>query len=134
MDESPPTVGSATLVLSVVVVGLVSVGFVLPRLQGHTGHGPAKASSDIAQLRNGLNRFRIDCNRFPTTGEGLGALISGGNIQGWHGPYVERLPQDPWGRDYRYWNLGWNEVKVASLGEDGKLGGEAGTTNEDVGT
>jgi len=74
-----------------------------------------------------MELFHIDVGRYPSSTEGLAALVkSPGNITGWNGPYLAKgdVPQDPWGRPYIYQagqNAGSFEIK--SLGADGKEGG-----------
>jgi general secretion pathway protein G len=74
-----------------------------------SGHGQARPSAtraDIAQIAIALDAFQLDCARYPTTAEGLNALVSQPtNLSGWRGPYLKDLsgvPCDPWGRPYVY--------------------------------
>jgi general secretion pathway protein G len=62
------------------------------------------ANTDIANLGLALDAFEIDVGRFPTTSEGLGALVEvPTNSVGWNGPYIKKgLPVDPWGKPYVY--------------------------------
>jgi general secretion pathway protein G len=93
----------------------------------------AKAASDIAELRNAVNYFRIDCDRLPTNKEGLTALVKTPKVRGWHGPYVTGLPLDPWGNPYHYTDLGMDQFAITCYGADGIAGGTPGTSDEDVG-
>jgi general secretion pathway protein G len=85
----------------------------------------------IAAFETGLGMFREDCGRYPTTTEGLAALITRptGIPEGrWHGPYFDHIPKDPWGHDYVYRCPGihnTNRFDLYSCGPDGvtKSGG-----------
>ncbi len=74
-------------------------------------------------LKAALFRYRIDNGRYPTTEEGLDALLNRpGEAPNWNGPYVSNLPADPWGQDYRYQFPGKNNTDkydLFSLGSDG---------------
>ena len=92
-----------------------------------------KAKLDIATLENALKLFKLDNAFYPTTDQGLGALVespSTGRIpQKWrNGGYLEkeRLPKDPWGDDYLYLSPGVNnrDFDLWSYGADGEEGGE----------
>jgi general secretion pathway protein G len=68
-----------------------------------TDTGPA-ALREIARFAAALETFSLDLGRFPTTAEGLQALLEppASNAEGWKGPYLRQVPKDPWGSDYRY--------------------------------
>jgi general secretion pathway protein G len=88
------------------------------------------AKQDIASLVQALKLYRLDNIRYPTTEQGLQALVSKPDIEpvpaNWKsGGYLERLPKDPWGSAYLYLNPGRHgEIDVYSLGADGQAGGE----------
>jgi general secretion pathway protein G len=88
------------------------------------------AKQDIASLLQALKLYRLDNIRYPTTEQGLQALVTKPDIEpvpnNWKsGGYLERLPKDPWGNPYLYLNPGRNgEIDVYSLGTDGQAGGE----------
>ncbi|MES6459362.1 type II secretion system protein GspG, partial [Cutibacterium acnes] len=69
--------------------------------------------------------FKLDVGRYPTTDEGLDALVKApSGVRGWNGPYVKGdIPLDPWGRPYRY-TLQNGKLEIVSLGADGAPGGE----------
>ncbi len=80
-----------------------------------------KAQADIAELKTALDRFYLDNGFYPTTDQGLQALVSppsSGPIPHDPQPYVERIPPDPWGNLYVYRSDGGNYV-LKSLGPDG---------------
>jgi general secretion pathway protein G len=91
------------------------------------------AGVQIADLDKSLELFKLDVGRYPTTEEGLDALVKRpGSVNGWAGPYLKGgVPTDPWGRPYRYANPGPNGgIEILSLGADGAPGGEG--ENADV--
>lgn len=96
------------------------------------------ARQDISTLMQSLKLYRLDNTRYPTTEQGLQALImkptSGPNASGWkQGGYIDRLPHDPWGNPYQYLFPGiFSEVDVFSLGADGQPGGSG--SDADIGS
>ena len=85
------------------------------------------ANADVANITSALDTFEIDVSRYPTAGEGLGALVrpvAGPSVKVWHGPYLRRgVPLDPWGRPYIYTPpASSSPAWVISLGPDGKQG------------
>ncbi|MBV6458133.1 MAG: Type II secretion system protein G [Fimbriimonadaceae bacterium] len=116
--------------LVVILILAVLAALIVPRVITRASDAKrAKAASDIAVLGSALNQFRLDCDRYPTTEEGLEALRSQpGDVQGWRGPYLERsLPPDPWGSAYVYESPGPDgddSYYLVSYGKDGQPGGE----------
>jgi general secretion pathway protein G len=96
------------------------------------------AKQDIATIVQALKMYRLDNIRYPTTEQGLQALISKPAIapvpDNWKsGGYLEKLPNDPWGHPYLYLNPGrQGEIDVISYGADGESGGEG--TDADIGS
>jgi general secretion pathway protein G len=88
--------------------------------------------SAIANLTFALEQFEADCDRFPSTAEGLNALVTrpaGIAAKSWHGPYLDKVPKDGWGHDFVYRCPGQhntNRFDIYSYGRDGlsKSGGE----------
>jgi general secretion pathway protein G len=140
--ETPANVHSAreagfTLVeLLVVLVILVLIASIVgPRVIGYLGSSRTKAANvQIESLVTAVELFRIDVGRYPTSAEGLEALVKpASNIKGWTGPYLAKpdLPADPWGRPYIYETGGQSGAagfRIKSYGGDGKEGG----TGEDA--
>ena len=120
----------ALCVLSPIVLGPI-VG---PRVLGQLGGAKSKtAVVQIADLDKSLELFKLDVGRYPTTAEGLKALVKQpGSIAGWNGPYLKgALPNDPWGNAYRYTSPVANGgFEIVSLGADNAPGGEG--ENADV--
>jgi general secretion pathway protein G len=113
--------------LVVILILAVLAALVVPRLLGRTDDAKrAKAAADIKSLETQLNAFRLDCDRYPTTEEGLDALmVEPSDVRNWKGPYIERgIPLDPWQNPYVYENLGNDQFTLISYGADGAPGGE----------
>jgi general secretion pathway protein G len=121
-----------TLIELMVVILILAIlaALVVPNVLNKTGAAKiSKAKADLATLRDAIDQFRIDCDRYPTTQEGFDSLRnppSGAN--GWHGPYLNKdLGTDPWGNPYIYSTPGPNGhdgYVVESYGADGAPGGE----------
>jgi len=123
----------------VVVIMGVLAALVVPRLMGRTDDARMLAAKqDIATLMQALKLYRLDNSRYPTTEQGLQALVArptaGPAPANWKtGGYVDRLNRDPWGNPYQYLSPGTRgEVDVFSLGADGKPGGTG--TDADIGS
>lgn len=116
--------------LVVILILAILAALIVPRVVNRTGDAKlAKARSDIAALTTALNNFRLDCDRYPSTEEGLDALRNQpGEVRGWRGPYLEKaLPTDPWQNDYVYeypGARGDDSYTLFSYGADGAPGGE----------
>ena len=94
------------------------------------------ARTDVNNIMQALKLYKLDNQRYPTAEQGLQALIAkptAGPVPPNWKPYLEKLPNDPWGRSYQYLNPGVKgEVDVMSFGADGQPGGEG--KNADVGS
>jgi len=117
------------IMVVVVIMGILAA-LVVPKLMGRTDDARVTAArQDIATIMQGLKLYRLDNQRYPTTEQGLQALVikptSGPAANGWKtGGYLERLPKDPWGNAYQYLSPGVKgEVDVFSYGADGQPGG-----------
>lgn len=88
----------------VVIIMAALAGMVLPRLLDRADDAKINISrGEIAAITTALKFYKLDIGRFPTTEEGLKALMSSpGSAEGWKGPYLEREAKDPWKRDYGY--------------------------------
>jgi len=122
-----------TLLEVVVVVAILAIlaAVVIPQFLDRPGEArQVRAKQDIAAVVTALNLYKLDNFRYPSTDQGLQALVSkpGGSPEAAHwrkGGYLPRLPIDPWGQPYRYLNPGQHgEIDVYSLGADGQNGGE----------
>ncbi len=128
--------GGFTLIELLVVLAILTMlaGLVGPRVLGLLGGAKSKtAGVQIADIEKALEIYKLDVGRFPTTEEGLDALVKKpGAANGWSGPYLKGgLPSDPWGNAYRYASPGASGgIDITSLGADGAPGGEG--ENADV--
>ncbi len=121
-----------TLIEIMVVVAILGIlaALVVPKIMGRPDEARiVAAKQDIAAIRQALNLYRLDNQRYPTTEQGLQALVEKPATSpipaNWKaGGYLERLPKDPWGAPYQYLNPGLRgEVDIYSLGADGATGG-----------
>lgn len=122
------------VMIVVVILGILAA-FVVPNLIDRPEQAKrVKAENDIRQIESALNLYRLDNHKYPTTDEGLEALVKKPSNAGqWkEGGYLSKLPKDPWGRDYQYLNPGTHgSIDIFTLGTDGQQGGEG--SNADVG-
>ena len=119
------------IMVVVVIMGILAA-LVVPKLMGRTGDARiVAAKQDIATLMGALKLYKLDNMHYPSTEQGLQALIakptSGPTANGWKtGGYVDKLPKDPWGNSYQFLSPGIKgEVDIFSLGADGLPGGVA---------
>lgn len=117
------------IMVVVVIIGILGA-LVVPKLLGRTGESRVTAAKvDIATIMQALKLYKLDNQRYPTTEQGLAALIqkptNGPAANGWKtGGYLEKLPKDPWGNPYQYLSPGLHgEIDVFSYGADGQSGG-----------
>jgi general secretion pathway protein G len=128
----PSTLSSGfTLVELLVVLAILGllVGLVGPQVMKTLGGSKTKtARIQINDLATTLDIYRLDVGRYPTTDEGLQALVEKpGNATNWNGPYLTKssVPKDPWGYDYNYRSPGENgSFDLWSLGADNRDGGD----------
>ncbi|RMG52639.1 MAG: type II secretion system protein GspG [Gammaproteobacteria bacterium] len=129
-----------TLIEIMVVVVILSIlaALVVPRIMSRPDEARiAKAKQDIRALESALKLYRLDNYRYPTTDQGLEALVTRPSIppepRNWkEGGYIDRLPNDPWGNPYQYLSPGEHgEFDLYTLGADGAPGGEG--VNADIG-
>ena len=112
------------LMLVVIIIGAL-ISMVLPRLTGRTEQARAAAAeADIrANIATALKLYELDNGSFPTSDEGLNALLGKpASANNWRGPYLEKKPIDPWGREYKYRCPGehrTSDYDLYSLGKDG---------------
>ena len=124
------------IMVVVIIIGLLAA-VVVPQFLGRVDDARiAKAKQDIQALETGLTMFKLDNFSYPTSEEGLKALVekpNDPNIKNWRpGGYLKRLPKDPWGNDYQYQSPGTHgDIDVFSFGADGQVGGEG--INADIG-
>ena len=117
------------LMVVIVIIGLLATIVALNVLPSGDTARIQKAKADIATIENGLELYRLQMSTYPTTSQGVQALVSapaGADASRYQrGGYVKRLPNDPWGRAYLYASPGQHgEADVWTYGADGKEGGE----------
>jgi general secretion pathway protein G len=126
-------------VMVVVVILGILAALVVPKILNRPDEARAMAArQDIASLMQALKLYRLDNHRYPSTEQGLQALVarpsSAPPAPNWKaGGYIERLPNDPWGNPYQYLNPGVRgELDVFSMAADGAPGGEG--NDADIGS
>ena len=128
-----------TLIELMVVLAIIGVlaAMIVPNVLGRADDARTTAArTDVGNLMQALKLYKLDNQRFPTTEQGLNALIlkpTTEPVPGNWKPYLDKLPSDPWGRPYQYLSPGLKgEVDVLSFGADGQAGGEG--NNADLGS
>lgn len=115
------------LLVVMVIIGLLA-GYVGPKMFAQIGKSEAKAAkAQINALQKALDQYRIDVGRYPSTAQGLSALVARpGDEPRWAGPYLAKaVPPDPWGRSYLYRAPGQHgDYDLWSQGRDGQPGGD----------
>jgi general secretion pathway protein G len=133
-------VSGFTLIEVMVVVAILGIlaAIVVPRIMDRPDEARAvKARQDIRVIESSLQLYRLDNFQYPTTEQGLEALVSKPSSppepKNWKsGGYLERLPKDPWGNDYQFLSPGVHgQVDIFTYGADASPGGEG--TGVDIG-
>ena len=125
------------IMVVILILGLLAT-IVAQSLRGATDKAKrTKAMADIAQLKTALDRYYIDNGGYPTTDQGLQALVtrpSSGRIPANYedGGYIQRVPLDPWGNPYAYQCQDGNTYLLKSFGADGAEGGEGKNADIDA--
>ena len=126
-----------TLIEILVVLTLIGIvmGIIGSKFIGQGEEAKRKAAKiEIEQIGQSLDLFKLEVGRYPTTQEGLQALIAApAGITNWHGPYLrkESVPKDPWNNDYKYVSPGQHgPFDLISYGADGREGGDG--PNRDI--
>jgi general secretion pathway protein G len=122
--------GGFTLIEILVVITIIALimSLVGPRVLNYLAESKVKAAKiQIQSFGSALDLFNLDTGRYPTSGEGLTALVqSPGTIPSWNGPYLKggEVPNDPWGKAYVYRSPGEHgPYDIMSYGSDGQEGG-----------
>jgi general secretion pathway protein G len=109
--------------LLVMVILAILAAVIVPKFTGRTEQAKqSRALQDITNLKAQLNTFEVDTGSFPASLDQL--RENTGNITNWHGPYIDKLPQDPWGHDYIYRAPSGEstDFTIISAGPDGQEG------------
>jgi general secretion pathway protein G len=114
------------LMIVVVILGLLAT-IIMPKILDRPEQARRmKAKVEIRNIESALALFKTDTGRFPTTSEGLEALVSDKGIKGYNSEgYLDKVPSDPWGNKYVYLSPGANggQYDLKSYGRDGEDGG-----------
>ena len=121
-----------TLIELLVVILIIAIlaALIVPKVIGKTDDAKvAAAKADLSTLAGALQNFRLDCDRYPSTAEGLQALRTPpSDATGWKGPYITKdIPSDPWHNEYHYefpGPDGNDSFLLESYGSDGAPGGD----------
>ncbi|HVZ44276.1 MAG TPA: type II secretion system major pseudopilin GspG [Ramlibacter sp.] len=131
--------GGFTLIELMVVLVIIGVlaALIVPNVLDRAEEARVTAArTDVNNLMQALKLYKLDNHVYPTTEQGLQALVNkpaGPPVPANWKRYLEKLPNDPWGRPYQYLNPGLKgDVDVMSFGADGQSGGEG--VNADVGS
>lgn len=123
------------IMVVVVIIGILAA-LIVPRLMDRPDQARMVAArQDVAALMQALKLYKLDNGRYPSAEQGLQALVKPPQGSGAvpATPYLDRLPNDPWGHPYQYQVPGSHgDIDVFSLGADSKPGGDAG--NADIGS
>lgn len=124
------------LMVVLVIIGVLAALIVPNVLDRADDARVSAAKTDVSNLMQSLKLYKLDNQRYPTAEQGLSALVVKPSTApapiNWK-PYLDKLPNDPWGNPYQYLNPGIKgEVDVMSLGADGQVGGEG--RNADIGS
>jgi general secretion pathway protein G len=128
-----------TLIELMVVLAIIGVlaAMIVPNVLGRADDARVTAArTDVSNLMQALKLYKLDNQRYPSPEQGLQALVAKPGSEpvpvNWK-PYLDKLPNDPWGRPYQYMSPGIKgEVDVLSFGADGQSGGEG--RNADIGS
>lgn len=124
------------LMVVLVIIGVLAALIVPNVLDRADDARVTAAKTDINNLEQALKLYKLDNQRYPTAAQGLQALLvkpTAGPIPPNWRPYVQKLPNDPWGHPYQFLNPGIKgEIDVFSFGADGQPGGEG--KNADIGS
>lgn len=128
--QAQPAAGFTLIELLVVLVilGLLA-GLVGPQVMKYLGSAKSdSAKVQVEELSNALDLYRLSVGRYPSSEEGLNALVQeSAGVENWNGPYLSKksVPKDPWGREYQYRSPGENGTfDIYSLGADNLEGGD----------
>ena len=118
-------------VLVVITILTILAALIVPRIMDRPDQArQVAARNDIRAIESAFNLYRLDNGTYPSTEQGLAALVQKPDVgvipRNWKsGGYLDRLPKDPWGRDYQYISPGvQGDIDIFTYGRDGQPGGE----------
>ncbi len=141
MRGNPRRLRGFTLIEVMVVIIIIGVmaALIVPKVMGRPDEARVTAArQDISSIVQALNLYKLDNQRYPTTEQGLQALVKKPTVApipaNWKGNgYLEKMPKDPWGHPYQYLQPGVHgEIDLFSFGADGARGGEG--NDADIGS
>ena len=120
------------MLLVVTIIGILAA-LVVPKIMGRSEQARMTAArADISGIKTALDAFEVDNGYYPKGNNGLGDLVQAPrDVKNWHGPYLDKIPSDPWGNNYLYSYPGKRNPSgydLLSVGPDGKEG-----TEDDIG-
>ena len=124
------------IMVVVVIIGLLAA-FIVPQVMGRVDEARVtKVKGDVQMLETAISMYRLDTARYPTTAQGLAALVTkpeDPNLRNWKpGGYLSRVSKDPWGNEYSYecpGRMNPTSYDLISPGPDGKIGSEDDIAN-----
>ncbi|HUI20248.1 MAG TPA: type II secretion system major pseudopilin GspG [Methylocella sp.] len=121
------------ILVVITIIGLI-MGLVGPRVLNYLSESKVKAATiQIQSFASSLDLYYLDLGRYPSTSEGLAALVQRpGGATGWNGPYLKNnsVPNDPWGHPYKYRSPSEHGAyEIVSLGSSGQEGGTGTAAN-----
>lgn len=121
-------------VLLVLVILVILAGLAVPLITNTQKNALNRAAkSQVGLFASPLNQFHLDMNRYPTAEQGLDALVTAPSDGGtkWKGPYMESIPEDPWGQKYQYKAPGDHNTQTFDIWSNGPDGSSG--TEDDIG-
>lgn len=120
--------------LLVLVILAVLAAIVIPKFSGRTQQAKETAAkTQISGFETALDAYEVDTGSYPSGANGLNALVDPpNNVQNWKGPYLKKVPVDPWNNPYIYTYPGKVHPQgydIISMGPDGRAGGDDDITN-----
>ncbi len=142
-DNKPVEHRAFTLIELLLVITIISVlaAVIVPRFFGRSREARVVAARQmiVGTFGVAIDMFEQDTGRYPTTEEGLLALVQDPQVNNWRGPYLKSVtvPEDPWGSPYRYafpseLTASRTLYDIVSAGPDGAVGNEDDVTNHDT--
>ena len=134
-NQKSKIINAFTLVEMLLVVTIIGIlaALVIPKIMGRSEQARITAAhADISGIKTALDAFEVDNGYYPKGNNGLGDLVQQPrDVKNWHGPYLDKIPSDPWGNNYIYSYPGKHNSSsydLLSVGPDGKDG-----TEDDIG-
>ena len=113
------------LLVALAILGMLAA-LVGPQVLNQLGGAKSKSAAiQIRDFEQALELYKLDVGRFPSSNEGLNALVrQPSSAKGWNGPYLKKdeVPMDPWGNPYQY-RVSGSTIDISSYGADGRQGG-----------